>query len=452
MDRQAQDVRKIVAGLLSDERLIAACAKRDVGVLFRLLNHRGVSTRRIAAAVDITQGRLYDYMNGKSRVEKLAIFEQIADAFHIPGHLLGLARRTWEPQSVEPHQPGAESHSPRSPLATDAAASATFARFIALRNADAAVVEQLDSDVARLARQFVSHPLTELFVEIRDLREATFDLLRGRQLPKQTTDLYVTAARLCGLSAHVCLDVGDYSSAATHARTAWACAEAAGHNGLRAWVRSVESLIAFWNGNPRQAAQLAEAGQRYVSPGSVGVRLASLEARALAVAGDQVQAARVLGTVVRARESVREGDEVPGVFSFPTAKQFAYAGTTHLAMGGRRNVPKAIECAETAVDLYRRSADDDQSTGDLFAAHLDIARGHMLTGELDATESTLSLVLNSPPGQLSASIVTRLGDLGRELGTAQYRGSPQVTRLLERIKSTATPVALPAASPPEPLT
>src|SRR4051794_18805550 len=70
-----------------------------MGALFRLLNGRGVSTRRMAAAVDITQGQLYDYMNNRTRVEKLALFEQIADAFHIPGHLLGLARRSWEPSA-----------------------------------------------------------------------------------------------------------------------------------------------------------------------------------------------------------------------------------------------------------------------------------------------------------------------------------------------------------------
>jgi hypothetical protein len=45
--------------------------------------------------VGITQGRLYDYMNGKSSVERLVLFEQIADALHIPGRLLGLAHRPW---------------------------------------------------------------------------------------------------------------------------------------------------------------------------------------------------------------------------------------------------------------------------------------------------------------------------------------------------------------------
>jgi transcriptional regulator with XRE-family HTH domain len=94
------DLREVVAGLLADRRLLSACAERDMGTLFRLLNHRGISTRRIAAAVGIGQGRLYEYMNGKSRVEKLAVFEQIADAFHIPGHLLGLATRPWEPSAA----------------------------------------------------------------------------------------------------------------------------------------------------------------------------------------------------------------------------------------------------------------------------------------------------------------------------------------------------------------
>ncbi|MFE9570377.1 helix-turn-helix domain-containing protein [Streptomyces sp. NPDC006692] len=452
MDQQAQEIREIVAGMLGSEKLRAVCAERDVGALFRLLNHRGISTRRLAAAVDISQGRLYDYMNGKSRVEKLAIFEQIADAFHIPGHLLGLASRDWEPPAVSSRQSTTPPVQERESLAVDAAASAKFARFVAARNADATTVDQLESDVARLARQFVSHPVAEVFTEIRDLREETFGLLRGRQFPRQTADLYMIAGRLCGLSAHVCLDAGDYSSATTHSRTVWVCAEAAGDNELRAWVRSVESLIAFWKGRPVQAAQLAQAGQQFRSPGTIGVRLASLEARALAVAGNAAAAADALKTANRAREAARDDDEDPGIFNFPVAKQFAYAGTTHLAIGGHRNVLKAIECAETAVTLYRRAADDDQSTGDLLAAHLDIARGHMLTGDLDATESLLSFVLDGESGQLSASILTRLDALGRELGASQYRGSSQVTQLRERIKSTAVPASLPDTEPSEPLT
>ncbi|WP_267241720.1 helix-turn-helix domain-containing protein [Streptomyces sp. PR69] len=413
-----------------------------MGTVFRLLNHRGISTRRIAAAVDIAQGRLYEYMNGKSRVEKLALFEQIADAFHIPGYLLGLTPRSWEQQSTELRR------TDRERLAADAAESAQFARFLTARNVDATVIHQLDSDVARLARQFVSHPLEELFADIRDLRREVFSLLHGRQLPKETLDLYVVAGRLCGLSAHVCLDVGDYSSAATHARAAWVCAAAADHNGLKGWVRAVESLIAYWDGDPLRAVQLARVGQQHMSPGSIRVRLASLEARALSAVGDTKETTRALRAAEDARGAVSGEDEVSGLFAFPIAKQHAYAATTRLALGGRRNILLAVESAHQAVAEYSKVEDDDQSTGDLRAAHLDIARGHMLEGELEGVESALGCVLDTPRAGLSASIVKRLTALHRDLGAHQYRGSSQAIRLRARIKDAgASGLGLPAAYP-----
>ncbi|MEU7293856.1 XRE family transcriptional regulator [Streptomyces exfoliatus] len=334
-------------------------------------------------------------------------------------------------------------------LSEDAVRSADFARFIAQRNADEIVVEQLEADVGRLARTYVSHPLMEQYVEIRRLRDGVFDLLRGRQHPRQTTDLYLSASRLCGLSAHVCLDLGDYDSAATHARTARACAEAAGHEGMLAWVRAVESLIAYWTGRYEQAARLAQAGLRHRASGSIGARLASLEARALAVVGDSAGALAALSDAERSREGVSGRDEVPGVFDFPIAKQFAYAGTTLLAVGGQERVQKAIVSAGTAIRLYRSADGDDQSVGDLFASHLDLAHGHLLLGDLDGAEEMLGFVLTASPERMSASIVRRLTVLGRELEGPQYGGAAQAVHLRERLQHTAVRASLPAAHPPE---
>ncbi|MEV0371208.1 hypothetical protein AB0I10_15485 [Streptomyces sp. NPDC050636] len=175
------------------------------------------------------------------------------------------------------------------------------------------------------------------------------------------------------------------------------------------------------------------------------MRLASLEARALAVAGNADGAAVALANAERARDEIRGPDEMPGIFSFPTAKQLTYAGTTHLAIGGAGHVRQAIDCAEAAVGLYRGAPADDRSTFDLVAAHLDLARGYMLAGDMDATEALLAAVLGSGPEQLSASILTRLEALAGELGAAQYRGSSRIAHLRERITSAATPVPLPAA-------
>ncbi|MFJ3901021.1 XRE family transcriptional regulator [Streptomyces sp. NPDC090025] len=345
--------------------------------------------------------------------------------------------------------PPEDAHARGGPLSEDAVRSADFARFIAQRNADEFVVEQLEADVGRLARMYVSHPLMEQYVEIRRLRDGIFDLLRGRQHPRQTADLYLSASRLCGLSAHVCLDLGAYDSAATHARTARACAEAAGHEGMLAWVRAVESLIAYWTGRYEHAARLAQAGRRHRVSGSIGARLASLEARALAMVGDSAGALAALSDAERSREAISGRDEVLGVFDFPAAKQFAYAGTTLLAVGGQEHVQRAIVSAETAIRLYRSADGDDQSVGDLFAAHLDLASGHLLLGDLEGTEEMLGFVLQSSPERMSASIVRRLTVLGRELEGQQYGGAAQAAHLRERLQHTAVRVSLPAAHPPE---
>ncbi|WP_416956691.1 XRE family transcriptional regulator [Streptomyces sp. Agncl-13] len=329
-------------------------------------------------------------------------------------------------------------------VSVDAVDSAEFARFIAQRNADEFVVEQLEADIARLARSYVSHPLLELYVEIKRLRNGVFELLRGRQHPRQTTDLYVAASRLCGLSAHVCLDLGDYDSAATHARTSRACAEAAGHEGMLAWVRAVESLIAYWTGRYEQAARLAQAGRQHRAGGSIGARLASLEARALAIVGDRAGVVAALADAESSRGAMLGPDEVPGIFAFPIAKQFTYAGTSHLAVGGREHIQQAIVSADTAIRLYRSAEGDDQSVGDLFAAHVDLARGHLLLGDLDGTEAMLGFVLDSAPERMSASIVRRLTALGRELSEPQYGGAARAAHLRERLQHTAVLAASPS--------
>ncbi|MEU1945103.1 hypothetical protein ACWDHW_03270 [Streptomyces melanosporofaciens] len=151
----------------------------------------------------------------------------------------------------------------------------------------------------------------------------------------------------------------------------------------------------------------------------------------------------------RSREAASDPDEAPGLFAFPAAKQFAYAGTTHLALGGPAHIQQAIACAGTAIRLYRDAENDDRSVGDLFAAHLDLARGHLLLGDLDGTEAMLAFVLDAPPERISASIVRRLIALRRELGGPQYGGAAQAADLRERLQYTAVLAASPTARPSE---
>ncbi|MEU8938514.1 helix-turn-helix transcriptional regulator [Streptomyces goshikiensis] len=334
-------------------------------------------------------------------------------------------------------------------LATDTELSGRLARHAAETNVNTLVLEQFDADVERLARDFVSRPLPLLIPEIRTARGAVFRLLEGRQYPSQTRHLYVVAGWLSGLAAHVSLDLGDRSAAATHARTVVQCAEISEHSSLRAWARSFQSLAAYWAGDYRRAGDLAQAGHsegRGPGAGTIKARLLSLEARARAAEGDDRSALRVLALAHEAR-SAAGPDELPGVFSFPEAKQWAYAGTTLLAVGGDEQTRHAIGASNRAVELYHAGPEGDRSPGDLQAAHLDLATAYLASGQVERAGAKLSEVFTAEV--FTASITIRLRNLAALLGSEPYRGAQSAVDLRAHIHEVTVRPAL-ASNPTEP--
>lgn len=333
--------------------------------------------------------------------------------------------------------------------AADTELSARLARHAAETNVNVHVLDQFDADVERLARDFVGRPLSLLIPEIRTVRAEVFRLLQGRQRPSQTRHLYVVAGWLCGLAAHVSLDLGDRSAASTHARTVVQCADIAEHPDLRAWARSFQSLAAYWAGDHRRAADLAQAGYeegRGPGTGTIKARLLSLEARARAAGGDDHNALRSLDLADEARSSAVP-DELSGVFSFPEAKQWAYTGTTLLAVGGDEQIRRAITASNRAVELYQAGPEGDRSPGDLQAAHLDLATAYLAGGEVEEADAKLSAVFAAET--YTASITIRLRNLGALLGTEQYRDARSAVDLRAHIHEVTRRPAL-ASNPTEP--
>ncbi|WP_162002465.1 helix-turn-helix transcriptional regulator [Streptomyces sp. CB01881] len=335
-------------------------------------------------------------------------------------------------------------------VAADAEESAIFLRSVSASNVDDTLLEQIDADIARLAADYVSKPVPEIFHEIGSLRRAVFELLGGRQQPYQAGHLYLQAGRLCGLATHVALDLGQYGAAATHSRTAWRCAESAGHNGLRAWVRSVQSLIAYWQQNHREAAEVARSGLPYADGGTIAARLLSLEARAAAALGDNASALRAVRAAAAARNEASAVVDLPGVFTFPEAKQWTYAGTAFLALGSRLNVDQAVEASSMAIALYETAPQSEQSSGDLLAARLDLANAHLAQGDFGGVQEKLSVVLDASPDRRTASISTRLCALSARLAQPVYAGSPLILSLRENVREVCSRPAL--TSPSEPVT
>ncbi|MFI1868888.1 hypothetical protein [Streptomyces jumonjinensis] len=160
--------------------------------------------------------------------------------------------------------------------------SAMFAARCEATNVGPHTLEQLEADIRRIVTTYPNRPVGPVFTEVRALRDRTFELLEGRQPPAYTRDLYVAAGVLCGVLANASFDLGNYTAAQTQARTAFLCGEQAGHHGLRAWVRGLQALIAYWDGRPRDAVRLADTGAAFTpETGTAHIRLASIKARAL---------------------------------------------------------------------------------------------------------------------------------------------------------------------------
>ncbi|MEU5726771.1 helix-turn-helix transcriptional regulator [Micromonospora sp. NPDC047738] len=318
-------------------------------------------------------------------------------------------------------------------VARDAQSAARFTWLVSASAVEPIAIDQISADIRRLVRSFISRPLAELFDEIRDLRRSVADVILRNKYPHQLRDLHLAGSQLSGLSAHLCLDLGDYTSADTHARAAWLCAELAGHPGMQAWVRALQSLIAYWDGRIDEAVAAAEDGTRYTREGTIMVRLFSLVARAEARRHRLSSALAALDAANNARTTLAHEDHLGGLFTFPEAKQAAYAGTTLLSLNQPTLLQRATEESRRALALYHASAPADRSVGDVLAARLDLTTAHIAANDLDGAESELAPVLATPPSQRTASLVRRGHAVATGLAHPRFAGSPQAIRVRESL-------------------
>ncbi|MCG0066577.1 XRE family transcriptional regulator [Streptomyces tricolor] len=396
VDRLSPDPREVVAGLLGDERLLHACAERDMGAVFRMLNARGVSTRRIAAAVDITQGRLYDYMNGKSRVEKLTLFEQIADAFRIPGHLLGLARRSWEPAPATAEYERADRPPPDG---DDLVAMDHF------RSADR------QAGGGRLYGAVVRHLSDRVAPRLVDIGS-------GPQV-------FAAAAALTEMAGWMAHDSGRDDRAAQHFARALPLARTSGDLPLAAHVAASSSHLALETGDAAGAVGWARTGLDLVAQGpripALTARLHTMQARALAVASQRTPAARALEAAHRDLEASPAADH-PWLSPFDAA---ALASESALIMRDLEEYDEALSHAEQAVAL--REAGRARS---LALSRISLVDIHVRRGDLDAAVSVGHDLLSTSPTLGSVRVVQQLDGLRRLL--EPHRGYRPVREYLAR--------------------
>ncbi|MGW0993548.1 helix-turn-helix domain-containing protein [Streptomyces sp. NPDC002523] len=98
--------------VLDRDDLKRALAEHDFAAAFTLIKKwGGLSQNRIAAACQLTPGKVSTIISGQQQVTSFDVICRIADGLRIPGRMVGLAERPWERQpeapDPQPQQPPA---------------------------------------------------------------------------------------------------------------------------------------------------------------------------------------------------------------------------------------------------------------------------------------------------------------------------------------------------------
>lgn len=293
-----------------------------------------------------------------------------------------------------------------------------FLARIEVSNVGQGTLDQLVDDVRRLVQVYQQLSLESVLPEIADTQERAFTLLEGRQRPDQARDLYLLAGITSGLMAKASHDLGSPHDALTQARTAHACADNAGHDGLRSWTRGLQALITYWAGRFADSVRYAELGADAAerTRGTSAVWLLSGKARALSALGrfDDAHAAIDQATELREHIQPDELDQLGGLCTFSRPRQLYYAADA-LAWGGAPEAPHTERLATEALDAYDLAPAAERAFGDEAGTRCDLAVARVFSGEIEGAADAVAPVLALPPAQRIHGIVTSAEHVQRAL-------------------------------------
>lgn len=296
-------------------------------------------------------------------------------------------------------------------------------------------------DVRDLVRAYPSCPLQQILGHLVSGQDTVFSLLERPQRPTHAHRLYFLSAVLGGLLAKASHDMGDSHAALAQSRTAWLCAEQADHDGLRAWISGLQSLISYWARRPHDSIRYAQRGATYAqrAGSTTTVWLAASEARAWAALGNGEQARDAIERAERAWDQVRldELDEMGGIATFSRHRQLYFAADALVWLPDESSA--AENYARQAVEAYSDPTDPDWAFGDAAGSHTALAIARIVRGEVDGAAEALTAVLDLPVEQRINGIVHSVNRVHSALNQAPT--STTTRDLQERIEVyTRTPV------------
>ena len=297
-------------------------------------------------------------------------------------------------------------------------------------------IEQVNDDVRRLATAYPQRPLSELLGDLVDVQHGVYQLLENRHRPQQARELYLLAGVVGGLLAKASHDLADSHAALTQARAAFVCADNADHDGLRAWLRGLQTMVAYWAGRPAESVRYARSGAEYAarSKGTVSVWLPASEARALAVLGDLDGTWAAIRRAEQAWEQVEHDqlDQLGGICTFTRARTLYYAAD---ALAWLPDQGAATEhYASQALLAYSDTTAPDWAFSDQAGSYADLAIARLRRGEIDGAAEAIAPVLALEPERRINGIIHSVQRVHTSL-RSKFGGDQRAGGMLEAIES-----------------
>ena len=278
-------------------------------------------------------------------------------------------------------------------------------------------LEQIYEDVRRLVSAYPQQPLASILADLVMTQDTVFTLLETRRRPAHARQLYLLGGVVGGLLAKASHDMADPQAALTQSRTAYLCADQADHDGLRAWIRGLQTMITYWDGRLNESVRYAQQGMQFAerSSSTTAVWLPVSEARAQAALGNVPATRRAIEQAEAAWENVHgdELDELGGICTFSRTRQLYY--TADALAWLPTEAEHAQGYAAQAVTAYEDTNSPEWAFGDAAGSRCDLAVARITLGEVEGARDAIAPVLDLPAEQRIRGIISSVQHVHRTL-------------------------------------
>ncbi|WP_367137073.1 MULTISPECIES: helix-turn-helix domain-containing protein [Streptomyces] len=249
------------------------------------------------------------------------------------------------------------------------------------------VADNLSELIDHYSLAICAAPPDAAYDEIFAVRSYVSEILKGSRKVPQHKDISLHVGWLSCLLGIAACDAGDHAAAHIWCADAERRSQEARHPELAGWAVLTRSMIAFYQGQPRQSVLLASKGRDATAMGtSVHAKLAAQEMRAAAMAGDvsHTEAARRYATKALVR--LAPGSKETGAFSIAPAEEPPYTATSLLLLGQFRESVSATNRVLQTHYQHEARKRGEQPSG-YARALLILGLAHAGSGNLDEAVS-----------------------------------------------------------------